>query len=371
MEGRTDRQRTTASMRVVGDELRRLREARGLTQQALAHRVDVSRSHLCQVELGQTWPSADFLVRCESALGEPGRLIPLLRTAKVPTTTAPEANTHLDVTAHKFIPLRTPLEMTLTVSQSSVDLEDFGATHYVLPGSKIDSDLYVFPFGVAVLHQRELQRFPNIAHLAYWRQESHGSALAVAKEIVARHVTDASDLVPSHVLSVFEVLACPWSQPEDVQTGMRLLSVPSTLIDRRSERTFATVSKAEEAEQDVMRNGFDHPEIVDFGVRGISTAFASWSGVSYLAHSSSRALPFVDVVSWEVLVQALWCYCSGIVNDVHRDIAPTVHPDYGQRFLRRTTKRLSLAGAQEHLQARLMKDAILTTSRLPLLLDQA
>ncbi|MCX4485756.1 hypothetical protein OG890_17670 [Streptomyces anulatus] len=53
-------------------------------------------------------------------------------------------------------------------------------------------------------------------------------------------------------------------------------------------------------EESLLATGFDHPDIVSFGVRGVSTAYAS--------HSSERSLTTDELVACEPTVQALWCF---------------------------------------------------------------
>jgi transcriptional regulator with XRE-family HTH domain len=364
----------TRLMRNVGNELRRLRESKGFTQGALAELVAISRPHLSQVELGRTWASVDLLSKCDEVFETPGVLVGLLRSAKVPEQDAKTPGDALDLTSHKFMPVKLAPHVRMSASADSIDLEGHGVSRHVLSDDDgITCDVYVFPFGVAVMHLREHQRFANIAGLSLWRHDSYPAARSWARCLLDSNTElgQPHDLTPPYVLSVFEVHSVPWTSAERQATGMRLLSVPSTLLDRRDERTFATISRAEQAEQELLQSGFDHPDIVDFGIKGTSTAFASWAGVTYFAHAPTRCLPFADIVEWEMFVQALWCYCDWIVNHAHDGAAPDVDPEFGERFLARTAARLPLAHAREHLQKRLMKDAVTNTSRLPVLLDQA
>ena len=45
----------------IGDRIKTLREAEGLTQNALAQKADISQSHLRRVELGQAGITVDHL----------------------------------------------------------------------------------------------------------------------------------------------------------------------------------------------------------------------------------------------------------------------------------------------------------------------
>ncbi|MNS23534.1 HTH-type transcriptional regulator SinR [compost metagenome] len=59
----------------VGANIRRLRKAKGLSQEALAHEAGMSMRYLAGLERGEENPSLVFLVKLSGALGvEPGRL---------------------------------------------------------------------------------------------------------------------------------------------------------------------------------------------------------------------------------------------------------------------------------------------------------
>lgn len=59
----------------VGANVRRLRKAKGLSQEALAHEAGMSMRYLAGLERGEENPSLLFLVKLAEALGvEPGAL---------------------------------------------------------------------------------------------------------------------------------------------------------------------------------------------------------------------------------------------------------------------------------------------------------
>lgn len=51
----------TELKRIIGDNVRRLRLEKGLTQTALAERIGVSFVHINRVEMGKAAPSAELL----------------------------------------------------------------------------------------------------------------------------------------------------------------------------------------------------------------------------------------------------------------------------------------------------------------------
>lgn len=60
---------------IVGANIRRLRKAKGLTQEQLAHESGVAMRYVAGVERAEENPSLKFLVKIADALGtEPGEL---------------------------------------------------------------------------------------------------------------------------------------------------------------------------------------------------------------------------------------------------------------------------------------------------------
>lgn len=61
---------------IVGSNVRRLRKARGLTQEQLAHEAGVAMRYVAGVERAEENPSLRFLVKIAEALGvEPAVLL--------------------------------------------------------------------------------------------------------------------------------------------------------------------------------------------------------------------------------------------------------------------------------------------------------
>lgn len=85
---------------LLGSELRRLRQAAGVSQEQLAVRVLHSRPLLARVELGERWPSRDLTLRCDESLGTGGalaRLWPLVEHERLGTRRLPAGARLLDV----------------------------------------------------------------------------------------------------------------------------------------------------------------------------------------------------------------------------------------------------------------------------------
>jgi transcriptional regulator with XRE-family HTH domain len=75
----------TSARELFGQELRRLRHRRRLSQEELASRVVHSRTLIAAVELAQRWPPKDLAARSDEALGANGalsRLWPLVEAER-------------------------------------------------------------------------------------------------------------------------------------------------------------------------------------------------------------------------------------------------------------------------------------------------
>ena len=225
---------------------------------------------------------------------------------------------------------------------------------------------YVLEWGVVVFHIGHRLELANVAALATWRKNAHESTFADGRAMIRQLLDDPAAAGPEYVLSAFWVEQPIWSGTE-LDTAMRLMCVPSVLLDRQLRDAEVLAAKAEVAEQAYLRNGFSHPDVVEFGVSGVSIGCASWSGVVYLPLSPNRALQPEEFLTFEVIAQGLWCYSAHILAHDPDDL-----PDrYGWRFLRSARVRLTAAGPVETGQVRMMRDAILNTSRLIEQLAQA
>ena len=61
---------------VLGANIRRLRKAKGLTQEQLAHDAEIAMRYVAGIERGEENPSLRFLVKIAEALGaEPADLL--------------------------------------------------------------------------------------------------------------------------------------------------------------------------------------------------------------------------------------------------------------------------------------------------------
>ena len=284
---------------------------------------------------------------------------------------APSRDTGFVVTSHQIVPVFVGAERAgRLASEPSFRSTDWEWTR--LASRQLDHPTgsctaYVLEWGTVVFHISHQLDLADVAELALWRKNAHDRTFAEATTLLRDLLGDPDAAGPEYVLSAFWVDQPIWTGP-DLDTAVQLICVPSVLLDRRLDDDERLLAKAEVAEQAHLRNGFTHPDIKEFGVSGVSIGCASWSGVVYLPLSPARALHPDEFVSFEVVAQGLWCYSAHILAADDLDHLPD---RYGWRFLRAARTRLTTAGPVETGQVRMMRDAVLSTSRLTEQLTQA
>jgi hypothetical protein len=281
------------------------------------------------------------------------------------TNAPPCSDDCCELTSHKFVPafvgpegaelLRVKLEMTASDGQL-LDCYEIAVPH---PDG--ECTLYVFPFGVALFHLVERIRIESVAELAVWRRRTYRECRSWAADRLGEIL--GGDSHPSYVLSLYLVHSPCWPETR-LEAALRLMCVPRVLLDREAADTPESRARAELVEQSLLRDGFDHHEVVDFGMRGISKGVASWSGVVYYPIAENRALRDSDLIRCEVAVQAIWAYCDHIREQVEGGDDPVVASEFGWRFLRGVRSRLTTERPQETSQHRCMREAIVETSGL-------
>lgn len=326
--------------------------------------LDAISKQLYRLERGTTTrPGEDFyLPALCSALGCSAME---LFAEVIPSATQGD---ELVITSHKFIPIYVGADVAAAVGAEP----DFEAgTCDCLPSKTTElaldlgqCKLTVFDFGVIVAHIVEPRGFSSLANLAVWRRHSYPAAREhVFDRLRARWPAVVER--PHYVLSTYWLAGPHWAG-DALDTAMRILCAPAALLERgpglSEEEMLIT---AERAEQACFRDGFNHPEIEQFGMTGVAIGYASWSGVSYLPLAPTRAITSEEMATFETVVQALWCYTNMIATVVEDGEDPVVPDQYSWRFLRGCHSRLTSARPRETGQHRMMKDAILATSRLP------
>ncbi|MET8850344.1 helix-turn-helix domain-containing protein [Amycolatopsis sp. NPDC004625] len=357
-------------LRWSGREARVLRDALRMSVRDFAAYLGVSDRTVSNWEAGGVdyQPRGESQAVLDTALDRASDDVKARFAAVLGTTTAvPSVPGGIEVDSHKFLPVFIGVEGArrlrahLTSSADDQWLESCSAR--VDHPEAQDSVLHVFACGVAIFHLVQPREPPSLTELAVWRYRSYSLDLLWARDKLSDLLGRESVQVgkPEYVLSLYWLTSGPWTG-DAYSTAVRLLSTPSILVDRGAPGGPAPLDGS--VEESLYATGFDHPDIVSFGVRGVSTGYASWSGVAYASHCRERSLTIDELVRCELAVQALWCFTRQIQQMVEDGQDPSTPDEYGWRFLRAAYSRLSTARAQETAQHVLMREAIMKTSGL-------
>jgi hypothetical protein len=226
--------------------------------------------------------------------------------------------------------------------------------------------LHVWPSGAVVFHLAEDVEFAGVAGLAVWRVASYEENLAWASSVL-RSLTGDAAVAASYVLSLYWVDQPAWAG-QLLAAGMRLLCSPRVLLDHPGSAGAPTPAQAE---RELLAGGYEHAGMRSFGMRGVSAAYASWSGVSYYAADPARALDEAELAGFELALQSVWAYTAHVLSRAGEGLPPDAAPGCGWRFLRSARARLASPAPTESGQYQAMRSAVYSTSELPGMLSQA
>ena len=275
--------------------------------------------------------------------------------------------------SHKFItayvePERIP-ELVAAISAAIDETKVMGCyrVSYRAPSAG-KCTVYAWPFGAVIFHLVEDLDMRSIAELAVWRIKTYQENMSWATNELGRLLPESS-AVASYVLSAYWVHRPSWSA-DVLDTALRVMCIPKTLLNRDVSGD-ETLHHATLVERSLLLQGFSHPSLRPFGVKGIATGYASWSGVVYHPQAENRCLAEVELVELELYAQALWSYCTHVNSEVEEGRDPQVPSEYGWRFLRGMRSLLVNPRPQESEQHKSMRSAVLETSGLDVLLTHA
>jgi hypothetical protein len=285
----------------------------------------------------------------------------------------PAGNTSV-TRSHKFIPAFVGANVASALAATSaqwnhVDDQWTQCWRQAVEHPTGSCQLYLWPFGVALFHLIEELTHDSIAHLAVWRRITYEQNMQWAHDQL-KVLTGGNVAGQPYVLSLYWVDEPAW-QGNDLHTALRILCIPRVLVPRRDNYDESCLASAALVERALFENGFDHPELVDFSMKGISLGYASWSGVVYHPVARDRALREDELVTCELSVQAAWAYCDHLRQQVEQGDDPIVPAEFGWKFLRGIRSRLTTERPQETSQHRSMRDAVVQTSGLDRHLAQA
>lgn len=356
------------------------REAKGYSQRTLAAhareaglRLDLPAPELeaiCKqiyrLERGTTArPGEDFYLPALCAAL--GRSAAELFGEAAPVAAVDRAN-GWRVTSRKYAPIwigsAAAAELAEDARFSNCAHEWMDAKSTRLPYSGGTCTLSLFPFGVLVAEIVDDLVFTSVAEFAVWRKSSYRATRDQLARCVGELWPQLEQTQPAYVLSTYRLHDQHW-HGEDLHTALRLLCAPAVLLERHvGDPSEQVLARAEVAERVCFRDGFNRPDIETFGIDGVALGYASWAGVSYFAIAPARAIGEDEMASFQNVVQALWCYTNMISEVVENGDDPVVPDEYGWRFIRACLSRLTSARPRESGQHRMMRDAILSTSRL-------
>lgn len=274
------------------------------------------------------------------------------------------------IRSHKFVMAQLPPDTARTLAEPGVPVEGawFECRMLRVNSPYGPADLYVWPFGTVAFHLVESNAWDHVADLALWRVGSYPANMAWASEWLSRSASH--DVEAAYALSAYWVESPMWSGA-DLTTAAHLLSVPKTLLNRTPCGSEEERAAGRMVERSLFEEGFRHPDVREFGVAGISVRAASWSGVAYSPVATDRALAEQDLVQCELAIQALWTYCDYLSQSEEQGRDPRIDVAYSWHFLRRARSRLNISRPQETGQHMSMRTALVDTSGVAQLLDNA
>jgi hypothetical protein len=219
-----------------------------------------------------------------------------------------------------------------------------------------------------IFHLVEELSLPNLAALSFWRVQSYKDNIEWATRRI-RSLTGDVRAEAAYVLSAYWVNEAPWDG-DALDTALRILAIPKVLLERDVDPAHS-LHRAELVERALLADGFEHPDMASFGIKGISMGYASWSGVVYYPVTVQRSLTETDLVHCELAVQSLWAYSDHLNRLIELGFDPAVPDEYGWRFVRAARSRITNARPQETEQHRSMRNAVVATSDLESKLAQA
>jgi transcriptional regulator with XRE-family HTH domain len=275
-------------------------------------------------------------------------------------------NRTLVIRSHKFVPVYCTPAALDAIAARPPSAAAYQAAALGQCASSLST--HVFSFGIVVLHICEEIEFPGVAWLAAWRKATYHHVRAV----IDTELAGVGGAAPTeYVFSLYDILQHPWTPGRMLCSGVRLVSMPSVLLSRSEgwDVAQAEVTRGHELEKRLLTQGFEHSEIREFGISGVSLGCASWSAVAYHSLESEHHVGSDRLVNIEVLTQALWSWCSRVIAD-QRPL--TDYPWFRRGELRSHAARL-VAPSQpiEGTDECLAREAIVETSRLRSMLDQA
>lgn len=232
----------------------------------------------------------------------------------------------------------------------------------------LQATLWAWPFGVVLFHIVENVAFPTLAELAVWHRRIYDEQMEWARSS-ACNILDVPQVDVQYAMPVNWLERSIWADDE-LDTALRVLTMPRVLLRRSATDDEGDLSHAQVVERALLRDGFEGAHVADFGVHGISRGVASWAGVAYYPTAPERALSEHEIVSYELVLQALWSYCDWVRAEVEAGRDPDIRPEHGWRLLRALRSIVTTPRREESEQTFPLRRALLDTSGITAHLTQ-
>lgn len=347
--------------RWTADDACRLQSALRLSHEGFAERIGVApRTVAAWHQRGRTVPQYETQRALDILLEHAAPGVRRRFDGRQPPP--PSSGHRLRIRSHKFVTAY-PGDRAACLAAGGDNWPDLLGGHHVRPVSHPggESDLHVWPHGAAVAHVIEEPVVSSLAELAAWRYGSYPADLAWLGDTLAG--LGAPGVGGEYVLSAY------WISAEEVagdvlDRAVRVVCMPRVLCGDQA-------GAPADVEARLLADGFDHPDLVPFGIPGAGIGYASWSGVAYAPLDPARALTEQAVVDLELPLQSVWAHCSRIIGQVEQGADPDVPAAFGWRWLRAARSRLLTPRPQEPNPHRTMREAIVATSGFPALVGDA
>jgi transcriptional regulator with XRE-family HTH domain len=340
-----------------GRALRTHRQGKGMSLRQLASLVHCSHAHIADLESGRRRPGESLAEQLEHVLEAQGIFTLLL------PSTAGNGSSSISLRSHKFITAYVGGDCIPELLQKTQarTVDGFLSGHWSMPLNHTSGigELHIWEHGAVVCHLVEEGTWSSISEFAEWRYRTYERDLTwISSEL---HELAGTEAGSSYVLSAYWLDKS--SIPADrLHSALKLICMPRTL--------FRPECQDRSTEEHLLQDGFDHEDLKCFGVADMSIAYASWSGIAYHSLDPTNGLAEADLIRFELAAQSLWVFCSAVSTQIEEGRDPKIPPSHDWRWLRGARSRLTMSRSQETGHHRSMREAILSTSGLPTMLDE-
>lgn len=237
------------------------------------------------------------------------------------------------------------------------------------PRPEVKSNLWIWPFGVAMFHLSEEVELSDLATFAIWHRHIYDEQMSWANQTI-QSILKCESSSAQYAMPINWLARSIWSR-RNLNAALRIITTPRILLQRMADTESSDLAHAQLVESALLNDGFEQFDSSDFGIEGTSVGVASWSGIVYFPVASNRALSESEILTYERTVQAAWSYCDWIRSQVEAGRDPEVLPQYGRRLLRALRSFITNPRPEESPQIYPLRTAILETSGITEHLNQA